>query len=60
LKPHLVKKIDKIAKGELVTNETGKRIEYDYDSEGNLSVERTFENGKLVNKHKYFYKKFGT
>jgi hypothetical protein len=24
-----------------------------------LSVERTFENGKLVNKQKYFYKKFG-
>jgi YD repeat-containing protein len=59
IKKYYPKKIDKIAKGELVTNETGKRIEYDYDSEGNLSVERTFENGKLVNKQKYFYKKFG-
>ncbi len=54
------KKIDKIVNGKLMANETGKRIEYDYDSEGNLSEERTFENGKLVNKQKYFYKKFGT
>lgn len=54
------KKIDKIVNGELVTNETGKRIEYNYDSEGNLSEERTFENEKLVKKQKYFYKKFDT
>lgn len=54
------KKIEKIVDGILETNETSENVLFNYDSEGNLIEERTFENGALLKIEKTYYKKFGT
>ncbi|MFN6945156.1 MAG: hypothetical protein ACK4ND_09430 [Cytophagaceae bacterium] len=54
------KKIIKIHNDILITGETEEKRIYNYETEGNLLEERTFENGKLISQKKFFYKKFGT
>jgi len=51
---------EQLIDGKPINTETGRKIEYKYDTEGNLAEELTFEKGELINKEKYFYKKTGS